>query len=331
MAARTTAKVATLTGAAKDDVLQGGTEDSLVTDLNVLANDPGAARLWSLDQGVPAMAGGAQVPSALDGTFVTLLGALISANEDGTVHYDGSQLNLQYLQEGETATDTFVYTVRMASGALSTASVSVTVTGVNDIAVVSNDAGAVTEDGTLTAGGTLTVSDADHDQSAFGAVGDLAGTYGDFLFNTSTGAWSYVLRNGDANVQALIAGQQVFDTLVVGSLDGSDSGTITVTINGADEAVILDNGGGGGGGVEFLANNGKFVSGHYIIENFTSNDTLRYAGGLKPEGDPNWSVLDFGADSVMDTVIVFKQNGNGDAVDVVLVGYTAFTADQLTT
>jgi VCBS repeat-containing protein len=327
MAAKTTAKVAALTGAAKDDMLGGGSEDATSSDLAVLVNDPGAARLWSLDQGVPSLAGGTQVPQALGGSFVLASGAAISANLDGTIHYDGSAVDLQYLAEGETWTDTFVYTVRMANGALSTASASVVVAGVNDIAVVSDDAGSVTEDASLTAGGTLTVSDADHDQSAFGSVGSLAGAYGDFTFDSGTGNWTYLLRNDDANVQALNAGDVVYDTLEVGSLDGSDSGTITVTVNGADEPppppppedpVAT-----------FTASNGKFVSGHYVIENFTSNDTLEYVGGITPLGDPSWSLIDWQLDGDNDTIVRFVQNGNGNEVDVILVGYTTFTAAQL--
>jgi VCBS repeat-containing protein len=326
MAAKTTAKVAALTGAAKDDILGGGSEDATSSNLAVLVNDPGAARLWSLDQGVPSLAGGTQVAQALGGSFALASGASISANPDGTIHYDGSAVNLQYLAEGETWTDTFVYTVRMANGALSTASVGVVVAGVNDIAVVTDDAASVTEDATLTAGGTLSVSDADHDQSAFGAVGSLAGAYGDFTFDSGTGNWTYLLRNDDANVQALNAGDVVYDTLEVESLDGSDSGTITVTINGADEPPPPPP---EDPALRFLANNGKFASGHYIIDNFTSNDTLQYVGGLTPMGDPAWSLIDWEPDGDNDTIVRFVQNGNGNEVDVILVGYTTFSAAQL--
>jgi VCBS repeat-containing protein len=326
--AKTTAKVATLTGAAKDDLLAGGNEDSTHADLNVLANDPGAARLWSLDQSVPGMTPGSQVPTSLNGVFTLDSGATISANLDGTIHYDGSAVNLQYLAEGEIYTDHFVYTVRMANGALSTASVSVQVVGVNDIAVITGaTAGDVMEDGGLTAGGTLVVSDADHDQSEFGAIGSLAGQYGDFLFDSDTGEWSYLLRNADANVQALNTGDVVYDTLDVASLDGTGTATITVTINGRDEPPVAppDE----PEGRTFVVNQGKFVSGHYVIDDFTAGDTLKYAGGLTPVGTPNWAVTDFGNDSVLDTMIYFVQNGNNKLVDVVLIGYTDFAAAQL--
>jgi hypothetical protein len=52
MAAQTSIKVTVQTGAAKDDVFDQGliTEDSGCIALNVLANDPGSARLWSVEQ-----------------------------------------------------------------------------------------------------------------------------------------------------------------------------------------------------------------------------------------------------------------------------------------
>jgi VCBS repeat-containing protein len=109
---------------------------------------------------------------------------------------------------------------------------------VNDIAEISGDnSGDVTEDGNGSAGGTLAVADRDTVDIGFQAAtaAALAGTYGDFAFNETTGEWTYTLRNGDANVQALDDDDEVTDTLVVWSADGSASKTITVTIHGADD------------------------------------------------------------------------------------------------
>jgi VCBS repeat-containing protein len=426
MAAKTTAKVAALTGAAKDDILAAGNEDTRVADLNVLANDPGAARLWSLDQGVPAMAPGLQVPSSL-GVFVLASGATISANADGTVHYDGSALSLQSLAQGQTFTDQFVYTVRMANGALSTAGVSVQIAGVNDAPtlvgaagvindtaaaddlvtitgsvagsdvdngavltyslvggssahgdltfnadgtwsftgavdamlagehdqavfqaqvtdehgavsnladividlngandtaeVAGDDAGSVTEDGNATAEGTVTVSDRDAGQSAFAAIDAAAlhGTYGDFSFDGSTGEWDYVLRNADANVQALTAADHMSDTLVIASLDGSDSITVTVAVNGADEPVIV---------VDTedheMFSFGHWQSGHNVYEDFDANDVLNYARELTKLGV---TYADGTGDGLTDAIVSFSYTGNkpGSApivIEAILVGVT---------
>ena len=391
MAAKTTAKVATLTGAAKDDVLGGGSEDATSSDLAVLANDPGAANLWSLDQGVPGLPGGTQVLSNL-AAWTLASGAVISAGPNGTIHYDGSGINLQHLAEGATFVDQFIYTVRMANGALSTASVSVriagvndaptligpdaatindtpdeevqatvggnlagsdvddgavltyslvgsgtsgygsitvnadgswsftddpdavdalgagdtgqvtfqavvtdehgassvpvdivvNIVGVNDIADVTGDAsGAVTEDGTLVASGDVNVADRDADEAAFGAISSLAGAYGDFTFDSGSGAWSYTLRNADANVQALNTGDTVFDSLTVGSLDASDSLTITVAVNGVDEpAPPPPPPPPEGEGPRFMFSFGDWQSGHNVFSGFTDQDTLFYSAEL---------------------------------------------------
>lgn len=233
---QTSVKIATLTGAAKDDTFNGVVyEDGGSHVLDVLANDPGAARLYSVDQGAGALAGTAQFPVTASATLAS--GASISI-VDGALVYDAAGA-FQSLGAGVVGYDHFVYTVRMANGALSTAVATVEVTGVNDPAsITGTDTGAASEDGTLTAGGQLTVHDVDTGENVFEAVASaaLAGTYGDFTFDA--GAWTYTLRNGDANVQALITGQSVSDTLTVGSADGTASQNITVTIHGTNEPVI---------------------------------------------------------------------------------------------
>jgi VCBS repeat-containing protein len=375
--ARTSVKVATQTGAAKDDsfaaLATGLDEDHASASLNVLANDPGAARLYSLAQDTSGLASTDQFP--VFGTATLASGATIVMNADGTIGYSGNAASLQSLAQGESFTDSFNYTVRMANGALSTARVSVEtagvndapvavadqnsgnedtiiagtvagndsdvdhgailsysldaaaaagltfnadggysldagddayqhlaqgattdvvanytvtdehgatgtssltiqVTGVNDPASISGGAtGAVAEDGTQAAGGTLAVSDVDDGEAGFQPVSadDLAGDYGDFTFDG--GAWTYTLRNGDANVQALNTGDTVSDTLLVTSLDGTASETINVSIAGVDELVVVVN-----PEVTFQIERGTFVSHDNLITiaNFDSNDTLKY-------------------------------------------------------
>ncbi|RVT81900.1 VCBS domain-containing protein, partial [Inhella crocodyli] len=82
-----------------------------------------------------------------------------------------------------------------------------------DAAVVTGVAtGSVTEDGTVLASGTLIVSDVD---SATTVVpGSVAGTYGDFTINAA-GQWTYTLRNGAANVQALTSADHPVESFTV--------------------------------------------------------------------------------------------------------------------
>ncbi|MGI4732982.1 MAG: Ig-like domain-containing protein [Janthinobacterium lividum] len=67
-------------------------------------------------------------------------GAAVSLNADGTIHYDPNAAPaLQALRLGETATDTFTYTLKDAAGATATGTVSVTVDGRTEAPVAHAD------------------------------------------------------------------------------------------------------------------------------------------------------------------------------------------------
>jgi VCBS repeat-containing protein len=233
--AQTSVKVSTITAAAKDDLFTAVSEDGGHYTMDVLLNDPGSSDLYSVDQHAASFAGTAQFPVS---NFATLArGATISIQNGQLVYYVGGAA-FQNLGAGVVGYDTFVYTIRMANGALSTATATVAVTGVNDAASITGDTtGGVTEDGGLTTGGSLAVSDVDTGENVFGSVGALAGTYGDFTF--VNGAWTYTLRNGDANVQSLRGTDVVSDTLQVSSLDGTDTETISVAVNGTNDVAFI--------------------------------------------------------------------------------------------
>ena len=111
--------------------------------------------------------------------------------------------NVQYLGQGDTRVETF--TVDSADGTDSE-TITVTITGTNDVAVISGDAaGEATEDEstpTISETGTLSVADVDAGEDVFdtasvtdttvaagGALGDLA--------ITTAGAWTYTVANAE--------------------------------------------------------------------------------------------------------------------------------------
>jgi VCBS repeat-containing protein len=326
--ARTSTKVAAITGAAHDETLGGVTEDQGGT-LDVLANDPGSAWLYSLCQDPGAATTFDQFP-IVQSAFTSQGGQI--AIVDGALVYSASP-SMQSLAAGETGLDTFIYTIRMANGALSTATATVVVTGVNDDASISgDDSGSVTEDGTLSTGGTLSVSDVDHGENVFAAVDPdaLHGTYGEFTFNA--GAWSYSLSNSDPLVQALTSADQVTDTLTVTSLDGTASHDIVVTINGADEPVPdPDPAPPENGSVTWHVNHGLTdQNGRVIFDGFDSNDVVQYANSYTYVGAQYVDYI--GNDSIVDSTLLtfdFTANDSKPNVQVVLVGYIGFTAGQL--
>src|SRR6185369_3479168 len=81
--------------------------------------------------------------------------------------------------------------------------------------------------------------DVDDGEAHFATPASLAGTYGTFTFNPTTGVWGYTLANGQTNVQELNAGDVVHDQLVVTSFDGTASYTIDVTVTGANDAATI--------------------------------------------------------------------------------------------
>ncbi|MCC5999879.1 MAG: VCBS domain-containing protein [Pararhodobacter sp.] len=109
--------------------------------------------------------------------------------------------------------------------------------------IVGDNTGTVAEDDPnhQQAGGILAVTDPDEGEDRFAAPdeAELAGNFGSFSFHPETGAWSYDLDNDADAVQALPGGAEVIDSLVVTSLDGTASETITVTIRGSNDPAII--------------------------------------------------------------------------------------------
>ena len=159
----------------------------------------------------------------------------LTFNPNGSYTFDASNPAYQALAAGQQQVLTIPYTVTDDQGATSIANLVITITGTNDAAVIGGIAtGSVTEDGTPVASGTLTVSDVD---SPAGFVASTAtGTYGNFSVDAA-GAWTYTLRNADANVQALTSAQHPIESFTVTAIDGTTS-TVTVTVNGANEAPV---------------------------------------------------------------------------------------------
>jgi VCBS repeat-containing protein len=233
---------------------------------------------------------------------------------------------LDALGEGATATATFQAVVTDEHGASSeTVDIVVNLVGVNDIAEATDDEASVTEDsGSYAVSGTVVVEDRDAGESAFATVGDLNGAYGVFTF--AEGAWSYTLDNDNSYVNALNAGQSLIDTLVVKSLDESDSSTITVTINGADALPPPPD-------VDppppeeapnFMFNFGKWQSENNVYDGFGADDTLYYANELTFLGV---SHADYNGDGNDDAIVSFSYTGNkpGSApeiIEAVLTGVT---------
>ncbi|WP_283195045.1 DUF5801 repeats-in-toxin domain-containing protein [Rhizobium sp. AN80A] len=143
------------------------------------------------------------------------------------------------LAEGETRTETYTVSISDGQGGVISKDVTVTITGTNDVAVITAASGAdlsVTEESDKFAGGKLDIVDLDNGQQAFAAQTDSAGTYGKFSIGTD-GTWSYVADN--SKLQSLAANEHKTEDFTVWSKDGSASHVVTITVTGTNDAAVI--------------------------------------------------------------------------------------------
>jgi VCBS repeat-containing protein len=167
-------------------------------------------------------------------------GAAVTINEAGNVVYDPGAL-FQSLGAGATFTDSFTYQVVDSAGAVDTATVFVTVTGVNDAPVAGADAVALGEDAAATdLTALLLANDTDVDagdtRSIVGV--DATGAAGNLAFDPATGTVSYV---PSAAAQALREGETATDTFtytIADAAGATSTATVTVTIVGANDVPV---------------------------------------------------------------------------------------------
>ncbi|MFO1171321.1 MAG: VCBS domain-containing protein [Hyphomicrobiaceae bacterium] len=157
-----------------------------------------------------------------------------------TYTLDNGHASVQALPAGVTLTDSI--TVSSEDGTASR-TVTITITGTNDAAVITGTAAeAITENAAPnTVSGDLNLTDIDNPADTFQAVATQSATangYGTYTV-TSAGVWTYTLNNTNATVNALnVSSPPLTDTFTVLAQDGTVQ-TITITINGANDAAVI--------------------------------------------------------------------------------------------
>jgi VCBS repeat-containing protein len=195
--------------------------DTAATDEDTVAIIPVVANDTDPDRGDRVTVDGVATTSAL--------GARLRFTSRGEVIYDPRpSVALQALNEGETITDTFVYSVRDRHGGIATQTVEVVVTGRNDAPVARDNRAATNEDRVI----AIDVLSNDNDRDAGtvltalpdGAVSML----GAALSVDGTGRIVYD-PTGAAALQALNGGEIVWDSFTYTVSDGA-GGTATATV-----------------------------------------------------------------------------------------------------
>ncbi len=235
------------------------TGNVLTNDTDVDAGDSKA--VIGVIAGTAASASG-HVGASLTGTYGSIV-----LNSDGSYTYVIDQNNtvVQALRNSsQTLSELFTYSVEDMVGAVSTATLTITIQGSNDNPLAVADSATAIEAGGVNNGsagtnpsGNVLSNDTDADSVANGetktvtgvsagtqssATGNVAaavnGSYGAITIG-SNGAYTYVVDNSNASVQALrTSGNTLTDifTYTVSDAGGLSSSTqITVTIQGAND------------------------------------------------------------------------------------------------
>ncbi|MDH5470240.1 MAG: Ig-like domain-containing protein, partial [Gammaproteobacteria bacterium] len=171
-----------------------------------------------VDDNYQAIAGSALTVTEVEGNTanvgnqITLAsGALLTVNADGSYSYDPNG-QFDYLGAGDSTTDSFTYTVADDIGQTDTATVTITINGINDAPVLTgaNDLTAVNEDA-ISNGGTLVssllsgqVTDDTGDAAGIAVIG-VDDTNGSWEYTTDGGSNWYAFGALDATSARLLA------------------------------------------------------------------------------------------------------------------------------
>ncbi len=226
------AVVVTLNGT-NDAAVIGGTVSGNVIEAGGVAN--GTANTPTASGTLTA----ADVDNA-DDSFAVVSAPTLAANGYG--HYtidaggnwsyalDNGHVAVQALNAGDTLTDSF--SVASIDGTSQT--ISITIDGRNDAAVLTADTVGLTEtNAVLSTSGSLGISDVDNPAN-FVAQAGTAGTHGSFSIDAA-GAWSYTA--GSAHDE-FVAGTTYTDSFSVAAVDGTTT-TVTINILGTNDAAVI--------------------------------------------------------------------------------------------
>lgn len=199
-------------------------EDAGAVSIDVLAND------FDVD------AGDTKTVSTVSGA--SLRGAIsVAAGGGGVMYNPGSAF--QYLRAGQTATETFNYTVTDGSGASATAQVTMSVIGANDAPAAWADSAAISEDaGSIAISVLANDTDADSGDTKRVVSVNAGGLLGRVTIASNGGSVSY---SPGAAFQHLLTGQTATETFTYTMTDAAgaqSTATVTVTVTGATDGPI---------------------------------------------------------------------------------------------
>jgi VCBS repeat-containing protein len=172
------------------------------------------------------------------GTYIGAYGTLVlAANGSYTYTPTGAA---QALNAGQMVNDVFTY-IASDGTASDTATLTVTVTGLGGVPHANDDTASTTEDANVSGNVLTNDTDDEFDPLTVSNPGTYAGTYGTLTL-AANGSYTYA---PNAAADGLAAGESAQDVFTYTATDGtgSDNATLTVTVNGANDAPTIDAGG----------------------------------------------------------------------------------------
>lgn len=208
---------------------QDSTDEDTAIDIDVLSND-------SDNDPLPA-----DPITTVDATSAE--GATLTENPDGTINYNpvGSP-SLDALNDGESIDDTFTYEIEDQDGLTASATVTVTVSGVNDAPVAVDDNGALGTDEDTPINVNVLSNDTDVDDlpsslsiTSFDATTALGGTV------TLVGNELQYDPTSSATLDAMNVGDSMTDTFTYTIEDPgglSDTATVSISVDGVNDPPV---------------------------------------------------------------------------------------------
>ena len=177
--------------------------------------------------------------SSTNPTEVTGLYGTLKIGENGSYTYDPTDYlgDVQALNTGEQLTDSFILNVVDANGAVAERTLVMTIDGTNDAPVAIDATASVNEDAATNISGTLTSNDVDNTNAerTYTLDAPVAGltlaTDGSWTFDASDDAYQYLQAGETLNVVA--------NFTVEDAETATDSGTLTITVTGVNDAPVF--------------------------------------------------------------------------------------------
>ena len=171
----------------------------------------------------------------------TLVVSNVEGAENGNVRYQDG--NVFYTPNANfEGSETLRYTISDGNGETATAQLVVTVTAINDEAVITGKSTAFVIQGNnnlSTAIGNLNHTDVDNnnDDDQWQAQSEQSTSYGTYTIDAN-GNWTYNLNNSDSEVSGLSGSNTLADSFTVLTEDGTEQ-VISISINGASQSASI--------------------------------------------------------------------------------------------